>query len=969
MRNPPYNNARGAAALSGVPPFEFDGVVMRVFPLKANIHALSRFCDQYLNLMPEEIACFKPAIPYVFLAAINYGRMSGERSNLGWVAQNEVAFSVLLNWFRRDNGKLVFQDWASVSPFIFVDDESSLMTGREVYGWPKTLAWLTPGIPEWTRSPRAAESLFVLSSMVFPQLFAGQRQEPRVLLEILHQPPPGISGMPPDPFSRLNPLLGWPEALAEGMALASSMFETVARPPLSGYGTEPLWQSLPEMLSRGGELADVISRLPVFNTMNLKQFRDSRDAAAACYQGVTCAPMKVTRYVDGALLGEPHQLTGDPSGGYRLRIHRYPTQPIVESLGLEVSEENTERDHDVVTLTPSFPFWVELDLHYGRGRLVCWRTSEIDWRTGEAGAEEPAVAEPEAAGRKHPYNTARGAATQAIAGPFRFPNVTQRVLPLLADWFRLERFCAEYLDNDYSFFEPWGSYVYLNVMTFEEMSSETYNVGWWAHRLVRFSFPVKWFHRRGRERQQSDLLGVAMVTPFAYTDSDLGATTGREVQGLPMVKAAILSPRSSWLEDSGPARRSEMLQLRTKVFAGLHAGQEMQERLLLEVTRRDVLPSHDDSAWKSLVATWGERLYAELYTRSSVRAEHPERFDAVKALALELLRGDAEPFNEISLRQFRDVEEPERACYQSITLTRTTIEELFELAEIEDRMHVAIHRYPTQPIVETLGLRIKRTDASGGSVVDYLQPMRPFWARLALRMDLGEDVFWRAASKRWVPSSFEWRHSLSELRQTEPDRAALRAGRTTPRSFYLVSRTPEVGAELSRAIDRDDSLKRDLRPAWRFWRWRPGFPPGALLSTGQARAAVGDRAQPVEKMGSAPRDVEPQMVLESILSNEWGRRSQPRGGARKLPEICMPARTFGNRAVREAYKKRFGFAEKDHFWFVPQWERDHARPAEPGESEGGAAADSESGGDVGAEAEGESPPGDASDASEKGPGS
>ncbi len=915
MALPPYNNARGAAVLTGVPPFDFDGVVMRVFPLKANVHTLGRFCNQYLNLMPPEIAVFKPAIPFVFLAAINYGKMTPEATNLGWVAQNEVAFNVLLNWYRRENGRLVFQDWASVSPFIFVDDESSLMTGREVYGWPKTRAWLTPGIHEWARNPRGPENLFELSSMVFPELFAGQRQEPRVLFEIEHLPTPSVTG--PDPLAVAGPWWGWAEAMARGAGLAGDLAQAAMRMPLGGYEPDGEWQSLPEMLERGVDYSDLLSRLPTFNTINLKQFRDARDAAAACYQAITASPMKIARYNDGGMLGELQQLAGDLSGGHRIRVHRYPVQPIVESLGLEVAEQSRASDHEVALLEPVCPFWVNLDMNYGRGRLVCWRTSEVDWRT-EPLPEAPAT--PREEPRKHPYNSARGGALQSVTGPFYFPNVTHRVLPLLADWFRLHRFCAEYLDNEFSFFEPWGSYVYLNVTTFEEMASETYNVGWWAHRQVTFSFPVKWFQRRpggDPAEREGTLVGVALVTPFAYTDSDLGATTGREVQGLPMLKAAIESPPSSWLEDSGPARRSELLHLSTRVFAGLNVGQPMEDRLLLELSRRDVLPAHDERGWRSVAATWGERLYAELYRRIGVRSKHGDDFRAARALALELLRGEGQPINELSLRQFRDVEDPERACYQALTLTRTTVQELFELAEIEERMHVAIHRYPTQPIVQTLGLRTKCTDTAGSSVVDYLQPVRPFWMRVAMRVDLGEDVFWRAASESWTPASEDWRTPVEEL--PPPYRAPAPAS-SSPRRFYLVGHGPEVGAGLVGQIDGDDSMKRDLRAAWRDWRWRPYFDDKGLLGRQVARRAVGEVPHDAHRLGSAPAVVEPQMVLESLLSHEWGRRDRPRGGEHRLPEICLPSSSLGNAAVRERFGAKFGLEEREGFWYRRRWE-------------------------------------------------
>jgi len=65
--------------LRGGPPFNFENVTSRVFPIKANMARLTRFCDQYLNSGDDEKSRhleFRPALPYVYLMVINYGSMS-----------------------------------------------------------------------------------------------------------------------------------------------------------------------------------------------------------------------------------------------------------------------------------------------------------------------------------------------------------------------------------------------------------------------------------------------------------------------------------------------------------------------------------------------------------------------------------------------------------------------------------------------------------------------------------------------------------------------------------------------------------------------------------------------------------------------------------------------------------------------------------------------------------------------------
>src|SRR5262249_13539799 len=130
---PEFNTTLEAASLVGAPPFEFQKVVLRNFPLNANFRSLARFCDKYLNIA-DPFVRFRPAMPFVVLSIVNYGKMSLEAGNLGWTSQNEILFAVPVEWYERDEqGRLSFKGLAQVSPFIFVDDEDSQVVGREVY--------------------------------------------------------------------------------------------------------------------------------------------------------------------------------------------------------------------------------------------------------------------------------------------------------------------------------------------------------------------------------------------------------------------------------------------------------------------------------------------------------------------------------------------------------------------------------------------------------------------------------------------------------------------------------------------------------------------------------------------------------------------------------------------------------------------------------------------------------------------
>ena len=100
--------------------------------------------DEYLQLGDDEAVRYDVALPYVFLSFVNYGTMSGEAARVGVWSQFEVALQIPLEWYVREDDEWVFKDWTLLTPYIFVDDPTSIGTGREVYGWPKERGWGLP---------------------------------------------------------------------------------------------------------------------------------------------------------------------------------------------------------------------------------------------------------------------------------------------------------------------------------------------------------------------------------------------------------------------------------------------------------------------------------------------------------------------------------------------------------------------------------------------------------------------------------------------------------------------------------------------------------------------------------------------------------------------------------------------------------------------------------------------------------
>jgi hypothetical protein len=753
----------GGQELTYRPPLLFREVTARVFPLKANIARLAEFCNQYLNMdIPDEIVHFTPALPYVYFMALNYGGMSAtsvHAQRLGWVSQHEAFFLVPLARWRREHGKLVFQGWTSVTPFIYVDDPLSAATGREVYGWPKAQAWIEADRPAWTTHPRAPTRLYTMAVDIFHDVYAGQREPPRTLVTIDRDVVASYAEYPLNykcPWSITSAI---PNLYATSLSLMEEAADIAGNLRLRGFPDFRTADSLMEMAREGltlsermlagfwpgfggdplsGPRASLVEDLPSFFTsaINVKQFRAPQDPDLACYTALVDSKMGVDRINQIGLLGDWDLLRGDKSGGYSLSINRYRAQPILDTLGIETPNPY-ERPHEgeTVTLRPSFPFWMDFDLYYGAGDVICSRMPELaggQWieesrhvshfmeRTPRRGVEQDA------------YNTSLGAATLPISGPMHFPDLTAQVYPLRAD----PKILAEFVRWCWtSLFESGherpklelelaGAYVYLMVETigskYGRMWSGTENIGQWKEREVSFAIPVRW-------KRDGELVGLAMIEPLIFTDKPRAVATDREVIGRNSFMALIDSPPDVWAAPGGPQAPRNLLRVSTESFVELGYGLESKSQTLLDINER--------GEGGPLARGFARHRAEDLARKGEARGGAVE---AVQAMALEILARRA-PLNRLSLKQYRDAADFDRACYQAVVHSQRRIERVHAVGEMAHPPRIALHRLANYPIVEMLGLRIKHT-TSGTSVVDELEPVRPFWLRASVSEDLGRVV-------------------------------------------------------------------------------------------------------------------------------------------------------------------------------------------------------------------------------------
>ncbi|MGB8685379.1 MAG: hypothetical protein WCD12_21040 [Candidatus Binatus sp.] len=731
-------------------------VSFQIYPLMASMARLTQFCDLYLNFTHEQDRppfFFRPALPYVLLQIIDYGSMAIEWQNMGWFGARELCFTIPLECYRRNGNELVFMDWATISPFIFADNPLSVRNGREVYGWPKVamrMDSLTPSL-----DPLDLDLVIRLSLEVPGPRGARETDKFVPFLDVVREPAPFQS------MRRAGSdfVTAVPNAIARSMSFMSDAARSFA--DLGAYRYQEFgdlgylqaasdlgFQNLRALLPRviGDPQIDPFPQALGYegNAINLKQFRDAEDPDSACYQAVTLSKMTMERINDAGLMLDLR--SGDPlSGRFLLRLFRYATQPIVENLGLEVAGRASVGDWDVTLLEPKMPFWMSADLSYGQGDTLCWRSRCSGW------SEEIPLSAPKAGPgqTRIPYIPLGSGALQEITGPFTFPTLTIRVLPMIANQRKLFDYCQEYLTNEvldgipYRL-EPWGSYAYLLAASYDGLTAQLNSAGLVTDREVAIVIPVKLYHGK-------DLVSVALLPAFTFAGSQVSAITDHEVYGRPTLLSELKSPPTNWMDpDSKPEQLLQpLLEIWTDLIPSDYVGAEAVSRAVLEIGRGQCPPAsatESRSLWD-----WAHTLLRDYRRKAETAGADSASLEIVKSAMFAVLFFNI-PIFSVALKEFMDAGDLDKACLQSLVQVSRSIESVQGIGEFEHPLHVLIPKYDTLPIVDALGLEVKWTksvwDPEIGNVpTEVIEPIRPFWIRVAMAGTDSKNLCLRAGTE------------------------------------------------------------------------------------------------------------------------------------------------------------------------------------------------------------------------------
>ena len=318
MSDLPEYVVRGGAQ-TFAPPILAKGTRMSTFALRADSDALVALVNKYLNGpgAAQTDLQFYPVGDYVFLAYAPMDHISVTDpvdSQKGWMKETDVAFWMLVVGGTEGANGFEPKMLAWFMPYVWVDVPTAMTTGREVYGFPKELAWLT--LPKDDSDPL----VFGLEAMVLPKFSPDTEIVRRPLISVSRQADsePGLEKA----FSGAEAVLAEVVRLLHGSAGKAKV------------GGMDFWLDLLRDLTH--------EEVPM---IFLKEFRDAAEPHRACYQRLIRSA-SVVKAFHGA-----YPLLAD----YKVTLQNYDSHPFLKDFGFASTELSS-----ALSFYVSFDFLLEL---------------------------------------------------------------------------------------------------------------------------------------------------------------------------------------------------------------------------------------------------------------------------------------------------------------------------------------------------------------------------------------------------------------------------------------------------------------------------------------------------------------------------------------------------------------------------------------------------------------------------------
>lgn len=277
-----------------------------------------------------------------------------------------------------------------------------------------------------------------------------------------------------------------------------------------------------------------------------------------------------------------------------------------------------------------------------------------------------------------------------IRQPLNLHGVTMSVFLLPADTDRLAALTDRLLNGPakgaalYAPAAPFVALVCADITRAQGRDEPDRSKGWMPERDVAFWIPL-WAGRRVGPLFVPDRLVYLM--PYVFVDNGAAVATGREVYGFPKEEGIL-----RFAGDPG----AHGFSVDTLVIRRYGVESRAEFTRLLDAVK--VSPAERETVWDDAASG-----FAALRDRLAQRLVGGALMPPAEAL-VHALRGSPDMGARlVFLKQFRDVEDPERACYQAVVEAPAVMEALHGGALLGAH-RITIAEADSHPIVRDLGL-------------------------------------------------------------------------------------------------------------------------------------------------------------------------------------------------------------------------------------------------------------------------
>jgi hypothetical protein len=633
-------------------------VRFQVFPLAAERAQLQTFCDEWFNnLIPPEVAVFRPAFPFVFCTALHYGEMGTDFIwKTGVLTQNELYFLVPLDRYRWRDGRLEFVEHCATTPYIFVDNSLSAVAGRERFGFPKQECRFNATSND-LRSIADAERYLSLST--WEPSTSGRRLRP--LLEIVRAPVPwfGVA---------LDRSAGEPMLTSRGGLFDRFDMFWFLRTLLGEWRARTDPGPANELAGQFEELMEMFRTGPGLSIYNLRQFAHPTTKFGAHYQDLVRFRMSVRGVQEFSFF-----LDRLGSADFSVFLQKTAVQPIADRLGLTVFSRQrgplSEGRPTVDVLRAFFPAFGQADVSLSSTERLCWRFQHSAWYDDDGTRLTERVDELCAR-----YNDYLGPSASSFLEPQpEQPIVDVRFLMLPARTAAVRDHLRSRIPADCPIrIQPIsvGEYTALRLLVSRSrprMADEQQGLVWLDGNYASLAVPVEYEYRGSTQR--------ALFLLHDFTDNGFRLQALREIAGAPTELGEFDTTSGDWFASTQDTAR----------IASLHAtaiNRSATEALLTRTPLLDVFavnPGIDD---RSGFPDFASPLRRELWE----------------------MTGSIQP--NLSFSSIPAPGNPERAVFQRLMWTEITDHELLHKRSPDPSrpLYVQFHESETFPIVRRLGL-------------------------------------------------------------------------------------------------------------------------------------------------------------------------------------------------------------------------------------------------------------------------